>query len=117
MRCQTLCILQVPILVLVLRTDAARSSLKAARHFRSLAALRRLQLSSGGESVDGVLALHSKCLMHQLALVVARMVQDSLLGQPFRQRTMAGLLIALKTHFHARARVRVEGGCAPSSPA
>jgi predicted Co/Zn/Cd cation transporter (cation efflux family) len=64
------------VLLVVVNTDSARSCIRAAKHFRSLASIRRLTVQPHQFVYDGMLALHTRCLMHQLALIVARLLKD-----------------------------------------
>jgi hypothetical protein len=66
------------VLLVVINTDAAPACIRAAKHFRSLASLRRIMVRPNEWVFDGMLALHAKCLMHQLALIVARLMKDTM---------------------------------------
>jgi hypothetical protein len=56
-------------------SDSARACLKVGRNFLTFAGLSRDQDAEGANLLDGVVTLHSICLMHQVALVVASVLK------------------------------------------
>ena len=62
---------KVRILVVLILSGSAKTCLKVGQHFRTMAKITKV-----GHIFDGLVSMHSVCLMHQVALVVSHLLKN-----------------------------------------